>query len=76
VFYEIEAGVPIPAPNKGGRTAKYPFGSMKVGESFAVGTDESGVKRIQRAAAAFARRNAVKLVTRRTDNGVRVWRTG
>lgn len=76
MLFEIQADVPIPSPNKGGRTAKYPFGAMKVGESFAVDSDESGIKRVQRAAAAFARRNAIKLVTRRTDTGVRVWRTG
>ena len=37
--------------------------------------DAEEIKRIQRAAAAYARRNKVKFVTRRLPDGVRVWRT-
>ena len=72
-----EQDIPIPAvASGGGRTPKYPFKSMQVGDvkRFVAGPEE--VKRIQRAAAAFTRRNkTVKFTTRRTEDGVRVWRT-
>lgn len=72
-----EKDVPIPPVSAGGgRSPKYPFGEMEVGDirRFVAGTEE--VKRIQRAAAAFSRRNKVaKFVTRRVPDGVRVWRT-
>ena len=70
-----EENIPIPPVGvSGGRQAKYPFKEMEVGaiKRFVAGVDE--VKRIQRAAAAFARRNNVKLITRRLTDGVRVWR--
>jgi len=74
--FTIENNVPIPTVNKsGGRTPKYPFGLMVVGNSFFAEVPEAEAKQIQRAAAAFARRNKVTFTTRRSAVGVRVWRT-
>ena len=33
----IEKGIPVPPKSVGGRPSKYPFGEMKVGDSFAIG---------------------------------------
>lgn len=71
-----ETDIPIPAvTTAGGRSPKYPFRTMVVGDIKRFVADEEEVKRIQRAAAAFSRRNKIKLITRRLEDGLRVWRT-
>lgn len=71
-----EVNIPVPPVNAGGgRSPKYPFREMEVGDIKHFLADSQEVKRIQRAAAAFCRRNkGVKFITRSTDQGVRVWR--
>lgn len=70
-----EEDVPIPpAQTRGGRTPIYPFREMKVGDIKRFTAEPDVVRLIQRAAATFARRHKVKLVTRKITGGVRVWR--
>lgn len=71
-----EVNIPVPPVSAGGgRTPKYPFREMKVKDIKRFRADPTEVKRIQRAVAAFARRNkGLKFVTRRVPDGVRVWR--
>ena len=74
VIDEINIPVP-PVQTAGGRSPKYPFRNMEVGDVKRFIAEDDEIKRIQRAAAAYARRNHVKFVTRRLPDGVRVWRT-
>jgi hypothetical protein len=70
-----ESDIPIPPVlSAGGRAPKYPFREMEIGDIKRFIADIEEVKRIQRAAAAYSRRNKIKLVTRRLPDGVRVWR--
>lgn len=70
-----ETDIPIPPVlTTGGRAPKYPFGEMEVGHIKRFIADLDEIKRIQRAAAAYSRRNKIKLITRRLPDGVRVWR--
>lgn len=70
-----EQDIPVPPiATIGGRAPKYPFREMNVGDIKRFVADSEEVKRIQRAAAAFSRRNKVRLITRRLDDGLRIWR--
>lgn len=73
VIDEVDIPIP-PVMTTGGRAPKYPFKEMKPGDIKRFVAEDSEIKRIQRAAAAFSRRNKIKLITRRLPNGVRVWR--
>lgn len=71
--YEIQKNVQLPPVQRsGGRSSKYPFGEMTVGDSFFV--DNVDPKLVQQAAAAYGRRHNVKFETRRCDGGIRVWK--
>lgn len=70
-----ETDIPIPPiTTTGGRAPKYPFREMELGDIKRFIADIEEIKRIQRAAAAYSRRNKIKLITRRLPDGVRVWR--
>jgi len=83
---QIDKNIPIPKVESAGRTPRYSFGDLKnaaEGHSYLeLATKREDVKRIQRAAASYARRAGIKLVTRyveeRSDSGVRkgvrIWR--
>lgn len=73
VFDETDIPIP-PIVTTGGRAPKYPFREMEAGDIKRFVADIEEIKRIQRAAAAYSRRNKVKLITRRLPDGVRVWR--
>lgn len=77
MLYEIESDVPIPAVRSSGRTTRYPFRTLKINESFFTDNLDE-VPRLQRAAAAYAKRAGIKLLTRRVEEdgvqGLRVWR--
>lgn len=79
MLFEIESNVPIPAVRSSGRAPKYPFRALQVGHSFFEPNLEE-VPRLQRAAAAYAKRAGIKLLTRRMPDpetgkvGLRVWR--
>lgn len=70
----IEKGIPIPR-FVNGRPLIYPFGDMKIGDSFFV-PDVKKRFSIYSQLRHFNERNAknIKVVQRRESNGVRVWR--
>lgn len=72
--FVLERDVPIPKHTGRGRAATYPFRDMEVGDSFFVTTSRPKTHPVRRAASAFAARHGGKFCTRRTDEGVRVWR--
>lgn len=65
-IFAIESGVDV--PKKQGNQ-RYPFGEMKVGDSF-FATDGKATA----AAHAFGGRVGKKFATRREGSGVRIWR--
>jgi len=69
---QIESGIPIPPRRrKGGAQRVYPFGSMKVGDSFFVAGSASSP---EAAAGLYARKHKMKFTARYVDGGVRIWR--
>ena len=74
--YEIEEKVPMPKPRLGG--AKYPWGEMKVGDSFFVAVENEQPSTVQGTVAgsarAYGKKHGNKFTTRIIDGGVRVWR--
>lgn len=72
--YKIEKRIPIPARIYGGagRPEKYPWGSLRVGESFFVG--DRSIQTVSSAAGFAAERHNAKYTCRTVDGGVRVWR--
>ena len=71
--FKIEEGVPLPKANSG-RRFRYPWGNLKkVGQSVLVNTDNPVSARS--AALSFARKHQMRLETRMTPEGLRVWRT-
>jgi hypothetical protein len=74
-MYEIENNIPVPEPRS---RSTYPFANMEIEDSFFVPCDLDAVRTIERrvsaSAAQYGRRHSTKYVTRREDNGVRVWR--
>lgn len=75
--FKIEKGVPIPARKFGsGRTPKYPWRAMEVGDSFFVQSDNP--KQTQQAITSTAcnRRShyGSRFTVRQVEGGVRVWR--
>ncbi len=75
--YEIDERVPVPKPRLGG--GKYPWGEMKVGDSFFVAVDKEPPSAVQGtvsgSARAYGKKHGQKFTTRIVDGGVRVWRT-
>ncbi len=76
-MYEIEKNVPLSASQQGGIV--YPFREMQPGDSFLVPAekaraDDKYMSSPRRAALIWGKRNNVKLVTRRVDGGLRIWR--
>ena len=76
---KIESGVEIPQPEAPLRKMKYPFNCLSAGDSFVFpveeGEDRDVVQnRLRSAAANWGRDHGVKFVTRRVQNGIRVWR--
>lgn len=68
--YEVESGIEMPPPPKRGRTAKYPFREMAVGDSFEIRVDK--IADTQNASRVFAHRNRWKLSCRQMLDGT--WR--
>lgn len=67
--YVIEKGVPLPANF---RRDRYPFGAMEVGDSFAVPTRK--VRAAISSASQHGKRTGRKYVSRKSDDGIRIWR--
>lgn len=69
----IEKGVPM---SKNGRSFKYPFGKMEVGESFSLGNDSIAAARCRSAASIYGRNHNKKYsVLKTNDETYRCWRT-
>jgi hypothetical protein len=78
-MYQIETNVPIPPRRAGvGRAPKYPFATMKVGESFLVKCEPKSIEQrrvvgaMRHSQRTLARKFASRYITE--DSGVRVWR--
>ena len=73
---KIEKGVPAPSLAHGNQ--KFPFPLLEVGDSFFVGTSNRTARaeriRLYDAARAWSQRHEGKMLVRRVDGGVRVWR--
>ncbi len=69
----IEPGVPLPLARRfGGKSKKYPFDSMQVGDSFAI---QKPSKYVESSIHGAAKRSGVKVAVRKIDGGgIRVWR--
>lgn len=72
VFTLVEKGIPLPPKRHNVKfgVGKYPFATMKVGESFLT-TDFA----VAYAASWYGKRTGRKFATRAVEGGVRVWRT-
>jgi hypothetical protein len=78
--FEIESGVPIPAVRLKRKRSKYPFATLKVGESFlvpATGADKDVIKNRLSAliSGEWHRETSRRFTLRRMRGGIRVWRT-
>lgn len=70
--YQIEKNIQMPASVRAGRTYKYPFTQMEVGDSFFV--PEKTAARFQSTASSASKRHSMKFRCRNVDGGVRCWR--
>ena len=72
--FKIEKNVKIPeTAGLRGRIPTYPFGSMKVGDSFCA--PKEAQKSLRCAAIMYGKRNNMRFTTRSQDNGqIRIWR--
>lgn len=72
-MYQIEKSVPIQEikpPNY------YPFSQLEVGDSFLVpDADKKKIASVRACASTFAKKSGRKLVCKKAEGGVRVWRT-
>jgi hypothetical protein len=69
---KIESGIPMPESTGAGRTPKYPWKEMSVGDSFFDGT--AAKTTLASAAYKASRIYGMKYSIRAVDGGVRVWR--
>jgi len=68
--YKIEKNIPV-SKNYAGRSAKYPFGEMEIGDSVLI----EGLKsKPVVAASAYGKNNGKKFSSRAEGNGFRIWR--
>lgn len=75
--FRIEPKVPIPPRRRpGGSTrSKYPLDQMRIGDSFLVPKNEYKKSNyVANVVHIRARKLGIKIATRTTDDGVRVWR--
>lgn len=71
--FEIEFGVPLPDKALYGKTRKYPFDSMKVGDSFSFPDEHR--KNVGAAAGYYGRKYGRRFVTACVGDGMaRCWR--
>ena len=68
--FKIDKGVPMPKRTGLGSTPKYPWKSMKVGDSFHTGPRDKPLGSVS----AAGPRHGMKFSQRREGNGYRVWR--
>ena len=68
--YKIESG--IPKPGWASHKCIYPFGDMKVGDSFLVTVEDAG--KVSSAASKYGALHKKRFSTRTVDGGIRIWR--
>lgn len=72
-MYDIEKDVPCEQPKR--RTDRYPWGSMGVGDSFFVSSSDAKANSVSNAVWHANNKHFPKrYITRRFEDGVRVWR--
>ena len=69
--YEIEQNVPLPT-NARNKESRYPFATMKVGDTFFV--SDKHPSHVRNAACHFQRKLGVKFIVRKDGEGLRCWR--
>jgi hypothetical protein len=69
--FVIEKNIPI---GKGRIESKYPLATMENGDSFFVSTEGHKAKNIASSVSMIARRMGIRVATRTTPEGVRVWK--
>lgn len=69
--FVIEKNIPI---GKQVRKSKYPFAQMENGDSFFVPTGDQDPHRVASRIHNHARHQNVRIATRQTENGIRVWK--
>lgn len=76
-MFTIEDDIPLPEPSTHGRgnAPAYPFGAMKPGQSF-VAPEPIAARAIDAAKHYRARHPNWNYTFKRSDAGVRIWRTG
>ncbi len=76
--YAIEAGIPVPLPRATRpRISRqtYRFADMRAGDSFLIPAEDGGLEANRRICVLTAARKAgVRVSTRVSDDGLRVWR--
>lgn len=76
-MFDIEDDVEIPAPSasRAPRPSKYPLREMEAGQSFFIAVpDAANVAKVQRSVTSSAARWKIKIVSRKVEGGLRVWR--
>lgn len=72
-MYPIDKGIPIPKINHDKPSTTYPFKEMNVGDSFLI-PDGEKKSTARSAALIIAKRMGIKVLTRKIEGGLRVWR--
>lgn len=73
-MFKIEKGVPLPADDRPGRRAKYPFEDMDIGDSFFVPGHMKMASTISAAGRKLGMKFRYKVQTESGTEGTRVWR--
>ena len=80
--FEIEKGVEVPNPGRGRSDARYPWAYMEPGDSFVLECSAEDRGKVQNSVASSGRnytrrhRPGCIVVTRKVENGLRVWLVG
>ena len=71
---QIDKDIPVNKFLKRARKHQYPFAKMECGDSFYVEGDLGVCRTVRTLMWRFARETGWRFVTRRDENGLRVWR--
>ena len=69
---KIDAGIPMLKEESRGRPNKYPFGKMRIGDSFMVSEGDENLVRCS--ANGYGNRHSMKFSVRKYEGGYRCWR--
>ena len=77
-MYAIEKGIKIPPSKSPGRTSRYPWSELSIGDSFLVPKNGVAAEKLRIRLASIAsyhqRKGKAVFTVRSLPNGVRVWR--